>query len=141
MKDIEWALEMAIDAHRNQEDKAGEAYIKHPLRVMQSVESEDEKIVALLHDVVEDSDIGLEQVEDHFSNRAVVNAVEALTKRSGESYSEFIDRCKSNDLARSVKIADIRDNLDVTRLDSLSDEDFERIKKYSRSLEELEEGL
>lgn len=143
MKDIEKAMQVALNAHNSQTDKAGEAYIKHPIRVMQDVETEDEKVVALLHDVVEDSVMSFEDLERRFSDE-IVDAVKAMTKKDDESYSEFIERAKENEIAREVKKADIRDNLDLSRLDEVTEEDLERVKKYHRSLNELsvkKEGL
>lgn len=138
MKDIEKAMQVALNAHNSQTDKAGEAYIKHPIRVMQSVETEEEKVVALLHDVVEDSTVSFEDLERRFSDE-IVDAVRGMTKKDDESYSEFIDRAKENEIAREVKKADIRDNLDASRLGKLDEDDIKRMEKYSRSLEVLEE--
>jgi len=138
MDSIETAVQMALNAHEGQTDKSGETYILHPLRLMHNVETEEEKIVALLHDVVEDSDKTFEDLEDDFSDE-IISAVKCMTKQEGESYSEFIQRAKQNEIAREVKKADIRDNLDVERLDELEDSDLQRIKKYHRSLKELNE--
>lgn len=138
MNKVERAMDLALDAHRGQTDKAGVTYITHPIRVMQSVEGREEKVVALLHDVVEDSEKSFEDLEEHFHER-IVSAVKCLTKRDDESYMEFIRRCKYSDLARKVKMADIRDNMDVSRLDELDDEDLERMKKYSKSIEILKQ--
>jgi len=136
MKDIEKAMQVALNAHSSQTDKAGEAYIMHPIRVMQDVETEEEKVVALLHDVVEDSSVSFEHVERRFSDR-IVDAVRGMTKKDDESYSEFIERAKENEISREVKKADIRDNLDASRLGELDEEDIKRMEKYSRSLEVL----
>lgn len=136
MKDIEMAMQVALNAHNSQTDKAGEAYIKHPIRVMQDVETEEEKVVALLHDVVEDSTVSFEDLERRFSDE-IVDAVRGMTKKDDESYSEFIERAKENEIAREVKKADIRDNLDASRLGRLDEEDIKRMEKYSRSLEVL----
>jgi GTP pyrophosphokinase len=136
MKDIEKAMQVALNAHKSQTDKAGEAYIKHPIRVMRDVENEEEKVVALLHDVVEDSTVSFEDLERRFSDR-IVDAVRAMTKKDDESYSEFIERAKENEISREVKKADIRDNLDLSRLDEVTEEDLQRAKNYHKSLEEL----
>jgi (p)ppGpp synthase/HD superfamily hydrolase len=136
MNNIERALEIALDAHEGQVDKAGEPYIKHPIRVMQSVESEEEKVVALLHDVVEDSTVSFEDLERRFSDE-IVDAVRGVTKKDDESYSDFIERAKENEISREVKKADIRDNLDASRLGELDEEDMKRMEKYRRSLEVL----
>ena len=138
MDSIETAVQMALDAHGGQTDKSGETYILHPLRLMQEVETREEKIVALLHDVVEDSERTFEDLEEEFSEE-IISAVKCMTKKDGESYSEFIQKAKQNDIAREVKKADIRDNLNIERLDELEDADLQRIKKYHRSLNELKQ--
>ena len=127
---IEKALEIALRAHRGQRDKAGAPYILHPLRLMLAVEDEDQRLAALLHDVVEDGGVTLEDLSREGFSPTVVAAVEALTKREGEDYAAFIERILPNPVARRVKIADLEDNLDVRRLPDLTVADFERIRKY-----------
>ena len=110
MDDLSLAIKVAVEAHRAQVDKNGEPYILHPLRVMMNV-SRPLQVIAVLHDVVEDSDsYGLGDVLALFGED-VRDAVDALTRREGERYEDFIRRCKANRAARHVKIADIRDNL------------------------------
>jgi len=101
---------MAALAHDGQTDKIGAPYIFHPLRVASTFSDEMLQVIAVLHDVVEDTDTALSDIDARFP-QAVVNAVEALTRRSEESYKKFIDRVALNPNARLVKIADIRDNL------------------------------
>jgi len=137
---VEKALELALEAHENQKDKAGEEYILHPIRVMQSVEFKDEKVVALLHDVVEDSSKSFEDLEEHFSE-GIVSAVRCVTKKENESYSQFVGRAKSNSIAREVKMADIRDNMDLGRLEEVTEADLDRMKKYHKGLKYLEGGV
>lgn len=108
---LEQAIKLAIEAHSGQFDKSGQPYIFHPLRVMLAVEGGIERIVAVLHDVVEDSDVfSMGDISALFGEK-VSEAVLALTRCDGENYSEFIKRCAKNDIARRVKIADIKDNL------------------------------
>lgn len=107
---LEDAIHLAVNAHAGQRDKNGELYIYHPLRVMLAVDGELDKTVAMLHDVVEDTDVTFKEIYEKFGEE-VWNAVHALTRRDGETYAEFIERCKLNPVARRVKIADIRDNL------------------------------
>lgn len=106
------ALRLAVEAHAGQFDKNGEPYINHPLRVVRSVtiHGKIHSIVAILHDVVEDTPVTFKQIYEMFGYD-VWEAVHALTRRDGESYSDFIKRCKANEIARVVKIADIQDNL------------------------------
>jgi len=138
MDSVETAVQMALDAHEGQTDKSGGTYILHPLRLMQKVETREEKMVALLHDVVEDSERTFEDLEEEFSEE-IISAVKSMTKKDGETYKEFIQRARQNDIAREVKKADIRDNLNVERLEELEDSDLQRIKKYHRSLNELKQ--
>ncbi len=130
MKLIEKALQLALDAHIGQTDKSGEAYIFHPLRLMAKVKTEEEKAVALLHDVIEDSEHTKESLIKEGIPNVVVDAVLALTKQEGESYESFIARAKENELAKSVKIADLEDNINILRLSELNQKDLERVKKY-----------
>lgn len=133
MKLIEKALEIALQAHRGQTDKSGEAYILHPLRLMSKMKSDDEKAVALLHDVIEDSDFSDETLLSQGIPEHVVNAVKSLTKIDGESYQEFIERVKFNPLAKKVKIADLEDNINILRLKTLNSDDLQRVKKYHQA--------
>ena len=137
MSDLERAIEIAVSAHRGREDKAGKPYILHPLSVMLRFCDPDARIVAVLHDTVEDSALTLGDLKEKGFSHAVVEAVDALTKRDGEPYEEFISRLSPNSLARRVKLADLEHNMDVRRLKSLTSEDLERIAKYHRSWREL----
>lgn len=139
MDDLTKAIAIACKAHENQKDKAGESYILHPLRLMMRLHNKTDKIVAVLHDVVEDSPYALSFLESEGFSREIIEAVDALTKREKETYDVFLERLSSNDLAVRVKIQDIRDNLDVTRLPRIDDADFERIRKYHRALSFLEQ--
>lgn len=111
MSDLDMAIEVAVDAHRNQYDKNGQPYILHHLRVMLSQDDDVSRIVAVLHDVVEDSTtVGGGDILALFGG-SIHEAVTALTRYEGESYEDFIVRAKANPIARRVKIADIKDNL------------------------------
>jgi GTP diphosphokinase / guanosine-3',5'-bis(diphosphate) 3'-diphosphatase len=134
---LERAIAIAAEAHAGQIDKAGEAYILHPLRLMLSLDSEVERKVAVLHDVVEDSGITLEQLRSEGFGEDVLNAIEALTKRDGESKMDAAARAKRNPIALRVKLADNADNQDMTRLGDLTDEDRERLAEYRRVREFL----
>lgn len=105
------AIMIACEAHEGQTDKNGEPYILHPLRVMMAMETEDERIVAVLHDTAEDFVNGWALIHDGDFGDHILDAIDALTRNEGESYDNFIERCKANPLARRVKIADITDNL------------------------------
>lgn len=125
---INIALSIAKKAHAGQVDKAGIDYIQHPLYVASQVKTEQEKAVALLHDVLEDSDITAADLLAYGLPNEVVTAIQILTKKKGQSYQDYLEKVKSNDLARVVKLADLKHNSDLSRLKSVSDTDRERVK-------------
>ena len=137
---LERAIEIAVEAHKGVFDKGGNPYILHPLRVMFSLENEAEKIVGVLHDVVEDAedwDFERLETEEGFSAE-ILDGLRSVTKiTEDEDYDEFIKRCLKSDIGRAVKIADIRDNLDVNRIETLTEKDLKRLNKYKRSLKAL----
>ena len=136
---LERAIEIAVSAHKGVFDKGGNPYILHPLRVMMSLTTNDEKIVGVLHDVVEDSDDwDFDKLKAEGFSDTVLDGLRAVTKFSeDEDYDAFIRRGLDNNIGRAVKIADIRDNLDVTRIGELKDKDLKRLNKYKRSLKTL----
>lgn len=127
---IETALAMAAVAHRGQTDKAGEPYILHILRVVLAVDGHDERIAAALHDIVEDTPTTLPMLIDAGVSPRVVSAVDALSRRSGETYGDFIRRCRADPIGRAVKLADLQDNLCVQRLPRITPEDEKRTRRY-----------
>lgn len=134
---VKTALEIALKAHEGQKDKAGQPYINHPLRVSEGVATAEEKAVALLHDVIEDSDITLADLRAHGLPDQVVEAVDCITKCGREDYESYLQRVKSNPIARAVKIADIEHNSDLSRIPHPSPLDYARAEKYRRGLEIL----
>lgn len=135
----EKAMQIAIKVHSTQLDKGGNSYIGHPLRVEKLCDDEDCKIVALLHDTVEDGDITAEYLLMQGFPTYMVDAVLSVSRNKEEDYFNFIQRCKSNPIGRIVKLADLKDNMDVTRLNELTDKDIERLKKYHKAYKILEE--
>lgn len=133
------ALAIAEDAHKGQVDKAGVDYIQHPLFVASLVEGELAKTVALLHDVVEDSDWTLEDLRKEGLPEEVVQAVGIITKKRNENYEEYILRVKQNPLARQVKLADLKHNSDLSRLANVTDRDRKRVAKYQKAIAFLSE--
>jgi len=127
---IETSLHIALRAYAGKTDKAGREYILHPLRVMAKMKTELEMSAALLHDVIEDSEITADQLLAEGIPAEVVEAVQYLSGNENEEYPEFVARAKKNTLATKVKIADIEDNIDVLRLASLDEYDLARITKY-----------
>lgn len=135
---LEKALLIAAFAHRGQRDKANYPYIFHPLAVMSTCETIEQKIVALLHDVVEDTDWTLDDLRDRKFPEHVVIAIDTLTRRDGETYREFIQRCSTNELAKYVKIRDLRHNLSTERMANLPKAQRESMsKKYHKALLDL----
>ncbi len=130
---LEKALLLAAAAHKGQTDKAGRAYIFHPLRVAQRCQRTEEKIVALLHDVIEDSAFSADDLRAAGFPEEIVEAVLAVTRREGECYEEFIMRANQNAIGRHVKLHDIEDNMDITRLDHLTADDLERLNRYLKA--------
>ena len=132
------AIEIATEAHKGQYDKAGNDYIGHPLRVMEMGKTENEKIVGVLHDVIEDTDWTFEALADEGFSEEVIAALRCVTKLSeNENYDDFIERVKKNPLAVAVKINDLSDNMDIRRLPYLSDKDVKRLKKYLKAYKRL----
>ena len=133
MNIIEKSLEIALKAYAGQTDKAGKTYILHPLRLMSKMETDEEMSVALLHDVIEDSDITADDLLADGIPSTVVTAVQCLTKNKGENYEAFIIRVLENKLATKIKKVDIEDNINVLRLNSVGEKDLERIAKYHKA--------
>ncbi len=137
MSDLDTALALAVEAHRGQLDKAGQPYILHPLRVMARVTTPAERLVAVLHDVVEDSPTTLDDLRAAGFEEPVVRAVDHLTRREDESYKAFIERVDDDPLARRVKLADLEDNMTLTRLTELDERAIERLGRYMRAYRRL----
>jgi guanosine-3',5'-bis(diphosphate) 3'-pyrophosphohydrolase len=141
---LEQAIEVALKAHAGQVDKAGQPYILHPLRVMMTVESPSlasARVVAMLHDVVEDSEWTVEGLANAFGLTPDEQAaLRLLTHDDGVEYADYVEKVAANPLARAVKVADLRDNLDVTRLPEVTEKDAKRIAKYVASLRRLTRG-
>ena len=129
------AIALAATVHEKQTDKAGKPYILHPIRMMMRLRTEDQELmaIAVLHDVVEDSDIEPWELKSMGFSDRVVDGVKALTRRPGEDYMAFIARCAQNCDAILVKMEDLRDNSDITRLKGLEEKDFKRMEKYHKA--------
>jgi (p)ppGpp synthase/HD superfamily hydrolase len=134
---LEKAISLAVTAHRGQRDRYGAPYILHPLRVMSRVHSVTEKIIAILHDVVEDTEWTFEELKRDGFPDSVLAALDCLTKREEEDYEEFVKRSESNVLARSIKLADLEDNMDLRRLSAVTEQDKQRLEKYVKAWRKL----
>ena len=137
---LDRAKAIATSAHEGQVDKAGKPYIEHPMRVMNMGKTVEEKIAGVLHDVVEDSDWTLEMLEKEGIPKDVMDALRCVTKLSeDEDYDHFIERVKTNPLAVKVKLNDLKDNMDITRLGEVTEKDLARLNKYIRAYRQLTE--
>lgn len=140
MASLEKAIAIAVEAHAGVVDKGGHPYVLHPLRVMFSVESEHERIAAVLHDVVEDTAWTLEQLAGEGFADEVVAAIDALTKRDGEQRLDAAKRARRDPIARQVKIADVTDNMDISRIPEPTARDHERLQEYAAVIAYLRDG-
>ena len=135
---LDRAKAIATSAHEGQVDKAGKPYIEHPMRVMNMGKTVEEKIAGVLHDVVEDSDWTFEMLEKEGIPKDVMDALRCVTKLSeDEDYDHFIERVKTNPLAVKVKLNDLKDNMDITRLGEVTEKDLARLNKYIRAYRQL----
>lgn len=127
---LQFALELAIQKHKNQKDKSGKPYILHPLHVMETVKSDDAKIVAVLHDIIEDTDVTEEDLLNAGLSKHIVDAIVILTRSRDEDYMDYVKNLSSNPLAKEVKLADLQHNMDLRRLSTLKERDLDRNRKY-----------
>jgi len=131
MRTLEDAIVLAATAHKGAKDKAGAPYILHPLRVMLRLSTVEDRITAVLHDVVEDCPgYSLERLREEGYSEAVVEAVDSVTRRPSEDYNTFILRAGANSIGARVKYADLDDNADLSRIASPVERDFARKRKY-----------
>jgi (p)ppGpp synthase/HD superfamily hydrolase len=140
MSNLEKAIQIAVLAHQGQSQKNGLPYVLHPLKLMFSVQSTTAKIVAVLHDVIEDSDWTFEQLKAEGFSQEILDALDCLTHRKNEPYVDYINRITTNKLATEVKLADLKDNMDITRIpEKLSEKDWSRLQKYHQAWQKLSE--
>jgi len=131
------AIAIAYQAHDGQIDKAGKPYISHPLTVMAQMDTIESKIVAVLHDAIEDSDLTIADLVKQGFPEFIIEAIAAITKLDGELYENYILRVRSNAIALKVKIADITHNMDISRIVNPTAKDFQRLEKYEKVLAQL----
>lgn len=139
MSTLTRAITLAAQLHEGQTDKGGNPYILHPLRLMLRANSDDERITALLHDIVEDTSVTLDKLRNEGFVERIIEAIDCLTRRHSETYEQFIDRIKENPLASRVKILDLEDNSDLSRIGSPSEQDVARLEKYRKALDTLQD--
>lgn len=134
---LEKAIQIAIEAHQGQTDRAGTSYILHLIRVMNAGQTKNEKICGILHDLVEDTPWTFEALRIEGFSEEVISALVCVTKQPNETYTHFIERIKKNSLATKVKLNDLRDNMDITRLTFITEEDTQRLNKYLKAYHSL----
>lgn len=132
------ALKLCFKAHKDQVDKSGMPYVFHPFHLAEQMETEETTIVALLHDVVEDTEYTIEDLIKEGFDKTVVDAVALMTHADGVDYMQYIAAIKQNPIAKAVKLADLRHNSNISRLDVIDEKAYERRKKYLEALEFLE---
>ena len=138
MSTLEKAITIAAEAHTGQIDKAGQPYILHPLRVMLHMTRPEERIVAVLHDVIEDTTLTADDLRSEGFSPQIIEAILALTKTGHESRIDAAKRAALNPIARIVKIADVRDNMDLSRITNPTALDHERMNEYQEVLDYLQ---
>jgi (p)ppGpp synthase/HD superfamily hydrolase len=140
MSTLERAIVIAAEGHAGMTDKAGAPYILHCLRVMLAMSAANERIVGVLHDVIEDcASWTLDRVRGEGFSEEIVVALDSVTKRDGEDYFSFVRRAAANPIGRKVKLADLKDNSDLTRISAPTERDIERIEKYRRAIAIIEQ--
>ena len=136
---LEKTLQIASKAHEGQTDKSGAPYIFHPIRVANRCSTDDERIVALLHDTIEDTEVTAEYLLIEGFPRNIVDAILSVTRNKDESYEDFIKRARLNSIGKQVKLHDLEDNMDITRLNELTEKDIHRLNKYLKAYKYLKE--
>ena len=137
-KDTKKALRLCFDAHINQTDKSGLPYVFHPFHLAEQMKTEETTIVALLHDVVEDTDITLEDLQEKGFNKEIIDAIALMTHDDDTDYMDYVREIKKNPIAKAVKLADLKHNSDLSRMDVIDEKVLERRKKYLEAVERLE---
>ena len=133
------ALKLCFEAHKNQMDKSGMPYIFHPFHLAEQMETEETPIVALLHDIVEDTRYTFRHLEKRGFSKEVIDAIKLLTHNDGSDYMEYVKRIKYNPIAKAVKLADLKHNSDITRLNEVTEKALKRREKYLEAIKLLEE--
>ena len=133
------ALKLCFEAHKDQKDKSGIPYVFHPFHLAEQMETEETTIVALLHDVVEDSAYTIDDIKKMGFSDSVIDAICLMTHNDGSDYMDYVRRIKTNPIAKAVKLADLRHNSDLSRLDKVDDKALTRREKYLKAMEILEE--
>lgn len=132
------ALKLCFEAHKNQVDKSGLPYVFHPFHLAEQMKDENTTVVALLHDVVEDTEYTIHDLKKMGFNEEVIEAISMLTHDENVPYEEYVLKLKSNPIASAVKLADLKHNSDLSRLEKVTEKDLKRVEKYKRAIKILE---
>ncbi len=132
------ALKLCFEAHKDQVDKSGLPYVFHPFHLAEQMSDEETTIVALLHDIVEDTKYTLDDLRKMGFDDDIITAISLMTHDENVPYMEYVAKIKGNSIARAVKLADLRHNSDLSRLDTITEWDIQRAKKYRTAIELLE---
>ena len=133
------ALKLCFESHKDQYDKSGLPYVFHPFHLAEQMTDEDSTVVALLHDVMEDTDYAIEDLRKLGFPEQVLTALTLMTHDSNVPYLEYVEGLKANPIARTVKLADLRHNSELSRLSVVTDRDLQRVEKYKKAIRLLEE--
>ena len=133
------ALKLCFEAHKDQLDKSGMPYVFHPFHLAEQMESEECTVVALLHDVVEDTDLTIEDLKAMGFSNEVTDAITLMTHEEGVEYMDYVKEIKNNEIARKVKLVDLKHNSDLSRLDIVDENALKRREKYLKAMALLEE--
>ncbi len=136
-KDTKKALKLCFEAHKDQLDKSSLPYVFHPFHLAEQMDTEEATVVALLHDVVEDTNYTLEDLKNMGFSEAVISAIALLTHEEGAEYMDYVKKIKCNEIARKVKLADLKHNSDLSRLDIVDEKALKRREKYLKAIELL----
>lgn len=132
------AMKLCFEAHKDQVDKSGMPYVFHPFHVAEQMTDEATTIVALLHDVVEDTDYTLEDIAAEGFGKEILEAVALMTHEDGVPYLDYVAKLKENPIARAVKLADLAHNSDLSRIGEIDEETKQRLEKYKKARAILE---
>lgn len=135
------AMKISFDAHKNQVDKSGIPYVFHPFHLAEQMTEEDTTIAALLHDTVEDTNLTFGYLREQGIPEHIIVALKLLTHDESVPYLDYIKLIKENDIAKAVKMADLKHNIDLTRLDEIGEKDMARVEKYKKAIETLENNM
>ncbi len=132
------ALKLCFAAHKDQVDKSGLPYVFHPFHIAEQMHDENTTVVALLHDVIEDTEYTLADLKEMGFNQEVLDAVGLMTHSNGVPYMEYVAEIKRNEIAKTVKLADLKHNSDLSRLDNIDEDALNRVRKYEKAIKMLE---